>query len=68
MDSRVGETAQALLDAYSGAPLPPIRSRFDAGDTRAAYAVQQAQVLRWVEQGRRPVGRKIGLSSPAMAL
>ncbi len=66
MDSRVGEAAQALLGAYSGAPLPPIRSRFDGGDKRAANAVQQAQVLHWIEQGRRPVGRKIGLTSPAV--
>ena len=66
MDPRVGETAQALLDAYSGALLAPVRSRFDAGDTRAAYAVQQTQVSHWIEQGRRPVGRKIGLTSPAV--
>lgn len=66
MDSRVGETAQALLDAYTGAALAPIRTRFDAGDTTAAYAVQQVQVAHWVEKGRRPVGRKIGLTSPAV--
>lgn len=59
MDLRVGETAQALLDAYTGTPLAPIRTRFDSGDTAAAYAVQQVQVLRWVEQGRRPVGWKM---------
>lgn len=66
MDSRVGETAQALLDAYTGAPLAPIRTRFDAGDATAAYAVQQVQVAHWVEKGRRPVGRKIGPTSPAV--
>lgn len=63
MDSRVGETAQALLEAYTGPLLPPIRSRFDAGDTHAAYAVQQLQIRRWIDIGRRPVGRKIGLTS-----
>lgn len=66
MDLRVGEAARALLDAYAGAPLAPIRTRFDAGDTTAAYAVQQVQVSHWIEQGRRPVGRKIGLTSPAV--
>jgi 2-keto-4-pentenoate hydratase len=66
MDLRVNETARALLDAYTGAPLAPIRTRFDAGDTAAAYAVQQIQVSHWIEQGRRQVGRKIGLTSPAV--
>ena len=66
MDSRIGQTAQALLAAYTGAPLAPVRTYFDAGDTRAAYAVQQAQIAHWIETGRRPVGRKIGLTSPAV--
>src|SRR5688572_26479440 len=66
MDSRVSETAQSLLDAYTGALLPPIRTRFETGDMRAAYAVQQHQITHWLDQGRRPVGRKIGLTSPAV--
>ena len=66
MDQRIGQTAQALLAAYTGTPLAPVRTRFDAGDTGAAYAVQQAQVSHWIESGRRPVGRKIGLTSPAV--
>lgn len=66
MDPRVNETAQSLLAAYTGLLLPPIRSHFDAGDMRAAYAIQQQQIAHWVDQGRRPVGRKIGLTSPAV--
>jgi 2-keto-4-pentenoate hydratase len=66
MDPRVSETAQSLLSAYTGALLPPIRSRFDAGDMGAAYAIQQQQIAHWMGQGRRPVGRKIGLTSPAV--
>lgn len=66
MDPRVSEAAQSLLDAYTGELLPPVRTRFDAGDMRAAYAVQQQQIAHWVGQGRRPVGRKIGLTSPAV--
>lgn len=66
MDPRVSETAQSLLGAYTGALLPPIRARFEAGDMRAAYAVQQQQIAHWIGQGRRPVGRKIGLTSPAV--
>ena len=66
MDPRVSETAQSLLSAYTGTLLPPIRTRFDAGDMGAAYAVQQQQIAHWMDQGRRPVGRKIGLTSPAV--
>jgi 2-keto-4-pentenoate hydratase len=66
MDPRIGETAQALLAAYAGEPLPPVRTGYDAGDTAAAYAIQQVQVAHWIQQGRRPVGRKIGLTSPAV--
>ena len=66
MDPRVSETAAALLGAYTGAALPPVRTRFEAGDVNAAYAVQQQQIAHWVAAGRRPVGRKIGLTSPAV--
>jgi 2-keto-4-pentenoate hydratase len=66
MDQRVGETAQALLDAYTSSLLPPIRNRFDAGDKRAAYAVQQLQISRRIYKGRRLTGRKIALASPAV--
>lgn len=66
MDPRVSETARSLLEAYTGALLSPVRTHFEAGDMRAAYAVQQQQIAYWVGQGRRPVGRKIGLTSRAV--
>lgn len=66
MDSRVSEIAQSLLGAYTGTLLPPVRTRFEASDMGAAYAVQQQQIAHWIDQGRRPVGRKIGLTSPAV--
>jgi 2-keto-4-pentenoate hydratase len=37
-----------------------------AGDLDAAYAVQQANTDHWIKQGRRLVGRKIGLTSKAV--
>jgi 2-keto-4-pentenoate hydratase len=60
--------AEVLLDAYAtGVPCPPLRGRLlPEGDVDAAYAVQQAQVRRWVADGRRPIGAKIGLTSLAV--
>ena len=46
-------------------PIAPLRDEMPAdGDT--AYAVQQANVAFWQAQGRRVIGRKIGLTSVAV--
>jgi len=60
--------AWVLRDAYdSGRPCPPLRGELlPEGDVETAYAVQQAQVGSWIAAGRRPVGAKIGLTSPAV--
>lgn len=63
----VRETADLLAEAErSGRPVPPVRDRFAAGDIAAAYAVQRVNVERRLAGGRRVVGRKIGLTSPAV--
>ncbi|HEX2774182.1 MAG TPA: fumarylacetoacetate hydrolase family protein [Micromonosporaceae bacterium] len=65
----VERAAQVLREAYeTGKPCAPLRDGLlPAGDIGAAYAVQQAQVLRWtVTDGRRRVGAKIGLTSRAV--
>ena len=46
-------------------PIAPLRDEMPAGD-ETAYAVQQANVAHWQSQGRRIVGRKIGLTSLAV--
>ncbi|ROO59319.1 2-keto-4-pentenoate hydratase [Micromonospora sp. Llam0] len=58
----------ALTGAYdTGVPCPPLRDRLlPAGDAAAAYAVQRATVAGWSAVGRRRVGAKIGLTSPAV--
>jgi 2-keto-4-pentenoate hydratase len=53
--------AQAL-----GAPCPPIRTLFDPDDIASAYRVQRANLALAAAAGRRRIGRKIGLTSPAV--
>ena len=52
---RAGETGKAIA---------PIRDELP--DVASAYAVQQANTSYWLAQGRRLVGRKIGLTSVAV--
>jgi 2-keto-4-pentenoate hydratase len=52
----------------SGVPCPPVRERLAAQGIADAYRVQQINVERSIASGRRVVGRKIGLTSPAVQL
>jgi 2-keto-4-pentenoate hydratase len=56
--------AAELAAAYSGPPIAPVRDRLS--DVDSAYAVQNAQVASWCAGGRRVVGRKVGLTNPAV--
>ncbi|MGW0457314.1 2-keto-4-pentenoate hydratase [Streptomyces tendae] len=63
----VTEVAAVLAEAArSGKPCPPVRSLLPEGDIEAAYAVQRRYVEQGLADGRRLVGRKIGLTSPAV--
>ena len=50
----------------TGAPCGPIRDHLPEDDVEAAYAVQRANTEFWTKQGRRLVGRKIGLTAKAV--
>ena len=52
--------------AESGKPIPPIRETLERGGVAAAYAVQQVNTDHALKQGRRLVGRKIGLTSKSV--
>ena len=59
--------AQRIRNAVkSGRPCKPIRDLIEAGDLDAAYAIQQTNTDIWIEEGRRPVGRKIGLTAKSV--
>lgn len=59
--------ALTLREAYrSGMPCPPVRDLLEEQDVAAAYAVQEINTRHWLSQGRRLVGRKIGLTSVAV--
>ncbi|MER5177879.1 fumarylacetoacetate hydrolase family protein [Streptomyces sp. NPDC002896] len=63
----VTKAADALVEATrTGVACPPLRTLFADGDVESAYAVQRLNVERGVAAGRRIVGRKIGLTSPAV--
>jgi 2-oxopent-4-enoate hydratase len=57
---------QLLQARATGRPCPPIRGLLPGGDIAAAYAVQTAWVEREVAGGASVVGRKVGLTNPAV--
>ncbi|MDV3455370.1 fumarylacetoacetate hydrolase family protein [Sphingomonas sp. HF-S4] len=60
----VASLGQQLTAAYSGAPIDPIAD--EVGSIDRAYRVQLWQIEQRLAAGRRVVGRKIGLTSPAV--
>lgn len=57
---------QLIAAAKSGEACAPIRDILAEGDVAAAYAVQEAVTRQALADGRRLVGRKIGLTSLAV--
>ncbi|MBB3214153.1 2-keto-4-pentenoate hydratase [Herbaspirillum sp. Sphag1AN] len=66
-NASIQQAAELLWQVHtSGQPCAPVRNLIGATDIDAAYAVQQRNTERWLAQGRRLVGRKIGLTSKAV--
>lgn len=66
-DTEVAAAADRLSRAAdSGVPCSPVRDLIGRDDVAKAYAVQQVLTARRTESGARVVGRKIGLTSPAV--
>ncbi|MFK4102876.1 2-keto-4-pentenoate hydratase [Streptomyces sp. NPDC019531] len=63
----VAQAAARLAGALDeGRPVAPVRDLLGEHDLDAAYAVQQELTRRRLERGAVVVGRKIGLTSPAV--
>ncbi|CCQ72612.1 2-keto-4-pentenoate hydratase [Magnetospira sp. QH-2] len=62
--NQIQQAADRLWSAWeSGTPTEPVRDLIGETDLEAAYAVQEINTRKWLAQGRRLVGRKIGLTS-----
>ena len=63
----IQKAADALYTAHADkTPCDPIRDLLQDGDVDGAYAVQEINTKRWLDEGRKLVGRKIGLTSVAV--
>jgi len=60
------EAAARLRGAYRGDAVAPLRDLLAPDDADGAYAVQALNTARWRDEGRRVVGRKIGLTAKAV--
>ena len=63
MPETLKTAARRLREAYAGTAIPPLRDMLDPTDIEGAYAIQAINTALWRDQGRRIVGRKIGLTS-----
>jgi 2-keto-4-pentenoate hydratase len=65
--SQIQSIAERLREAQaSRKPVAPVREEARQGDATLAYAIAQVNVDERVNNGERIVGRKIGLTSPAV--
>ena len=64
---KIRSVATRLREATEkGVAIPPVRDEIADGGIAAAYAVQQVNTKHYLKQGRRLVGRKIGLTSKSV--
>jgi len=67
VNATVTEAADRIaLAARNRQPIAPVRTLIGESDIDLAYAVQQELISRRIEAGAVVVGRKIGLTSPAV--
>lgn len=64
--SALESAALRLRAAYSDGAVPPLRDILEPVDAEAAYGIQSINTTFWTSQGRRIVGRKVGLTAKAV--
>lgn len=63
----LAKAAEMLRRSYENkVPCPALHDFIDATDVAAGYAIQEINTKYWLEQGRRLVGRKIGLTAKSV--
>jgi 2-keto-4-pentenoate hydratase len=60
---QIAAAAARLKSAYRTGPIPPLRDVIESADVDGGYAIAQANTQAWLSEGRRIIGRKIGLTS-----
>ena len=66
-EEKITQAARKIRNAWkNGKTIKPIRQHFKEGDIEAAYAIQQMNTDFWINDGRRIIGRKIGLTAKAV--
>ncbi len=66
MTKSLQEAAERLRAAYSGTTIPPLRDVLEPGDSDGGYVIQALNTHHWLSEGRRIVGRKVGLTAEAV--
>jgi 2-keto-4-pentenoate hydratase len=66
MNSVHSDIASRLRVAYTAGAVPPLRDGLAPTDIDGAYAVQTINTVFWTGQGRKIVGRKVGLTAKAV--
>ena len=66
MSTTAQDAARRLRDAYQTGAIAPLRDVLAPQDIAGAYAVQAENTQVWISQGRRVVGRKVGLTAKAV--
>lgn len=60
------DLAGRLRAAYTKGPIGPLRDGLAVDDGAGAYAIQAINTRHWLAEGRRMIGRKVGLTSKAV--
>ena len=66
IEKRHAEAARKLRNAYDGGAISPLRKFLTPSDSTGAYVIQEINTRFWQQQGRKVVGRKIGLTSESV--
>ncbi|MEZ4685386.1 MAG: fumarylacetoacetate hydrolase family protein [Bacteroidia bacterium] len=65
-ESIIYDIARDIREAYTGSSISAPSKQLDSPDIKTAYLIQARNTDFWIQEGRRVVGRKIGLTSLAV--